>query len=55
MGDYLLVALVTDEEMQQAKGIPVMPWEERAMVVRACKWVDEVIPGKYYVNCDILD
>uniref|UniRef100_A0A4W3KJI1 ethanolamine-phosphate cytidylyltransferase n=1 Tax=Callorhinchus milii TaxID=7868 RepID=A0A4W3KJI1_CALMI len=61
MGDYLIVGVHTDEEIAKHKGPPVFTQEERYKMVRAIKWVDEVIEGAPYVttletldkyNCD---
>ncbi|XP_069785774.1 ethanolamine-phosphate cytidylyltransferase isoform X2 [Narcine bancroftii] len=61
MGDYLIVGVHTDEEVSKHKGPPVFTQEERYKMVRAIKWVDEVIEGAPYVttletldkyNCD---
>ena len=61
MGDYLIVGVHTDEEIAAHKGPPVYNQEERYRMVRAIKWVDEVIEGAPYVtaveelddfNCD---
>ncbi|KAB7502928.1 Ethanolamine-phosphate cytidylyltransferase [Armadillidium nasatum] len=61
MGDYLIVGVHTDEEITKHKGPPVFTQEERYKMVRAIKWVDEVVEGAPYVttletldkyNCD---
>jgi len=45
IGDFLLVGVSTDELMEKEKGKrPVIPFEERADIVRSLKFVDEVIP-----------
>ena len=41
-GDILVVGVISDEEVEKAKGPPVLTWDERADIIRACKWVDEV-------------
>lgn len=44
LGDYLIVAVSTDE-FNQVKGKKcVYPYEHRAEIVKAIKYVDEVIP-----------
>jgi len=50
MGDYLIVGVHTDEEISQHKGPPVFTQEERYKMVKAIKWVDEVIEGAPYVT-----
>ncbi|XP_054615149.1 ethanolamine-phosphate cytidylyltransferase-like isoform X1 [Dunckerocampus dactyliophorus] len=61
MGDYLIVGVHTDGEITKHKGPPVFTQEERYKMVRAIKWVDEVVEGAPYVttletmdkhNCD---
>jgi cytidyltransferase-like protein len=44
-GDYLIVGLNDDEAAAEYKRTPVFTLEERAAVVAACKYVDEVIAG----------
>jgi len=50
MGDYLIVGVHTDEEITQHKGPPVFTQEERYRMVRAIKWVDEVVEAAPYVT-----
>uniref|UniRef100_A0A8C9VSX4 ethanolamine-phosphate cytidylyltransferase n=1 Tax=Scleropages formosus TaxID=113540 RepID=A0A8C9VSX4_SCLFO len=61
MGDYLVVGVHTDEEIARHKGPPVFTQDERYKMVRAIKWVDEIVEGAPYVtaletldkyNCD---
>ena len=43
--DYLIVGVSTDETVQSYKHkIPVIPCEQRAAIVGALKYVDEVVP-----------
>lgn len=43
--DYLIVAVSTDELVQEYKHkTPVICYEERAEIVRAIRYVDEVVP-----------
>jgi len=56
MGDYLIVGVHTDEEITQHKGPPVFNEQERYRMVRAIKWVDEVVEAAPYVTTlDTLD
>ncbi|XP_058030088.1 ethanolamine-phosphate cytidylyltransferase isoform X2 [Ahaetulla prasina] len=61
MGDYLIVGVHTDGEISKHKGPPVFTQEERYKMVKAIKWVDEIVQGAPYVttletldkyNCD---
>lgn len=43
--DYLVVGVTTDEEVQRVKNKkPIIPFEERVEIVRAIRFVDEVVP-----------
>ncbi len=52
-GDFLLVGVHTDEDVQERRGphLPIMDLHERALSVLACKYVDEVIIGP--VSCPL--
>ena len=61
LGDVLVLGIVSDEETIRVKGPTVMNLAERCEIMRACKWVDEVIEGTTYdvtlqnlidYNCD---
>lgn len=41
-GDYLIVGVHTDEEIEMHKGPPVFSEQERYRMIRGIKWVDEV-------------
>ncbi|GAB6025914.1 Ethanolamine-phosphate cytidylyltransferase [Chamberlinius hualienensis] len=60
-GDYLVVGVHTDEEITKHKGPPVFNQQERYKMVRAIKWVNEVVEDAPYIttvetlnkyNCD---
>jgi ethanolamine-phosphate cytidylyltransferase len=56
MGDYLIVGVHTDAEVALHKGPPVFTEEERYRMVRAIKWVDEVVEAAPYITTiDTLD
>lgn len=43
--DYLIVGVSTDEVVESYKHhIPIIPYEQRAAIVEAIKYVDEVVP-----------
>ena len=48
LGKTLVVGIHSDEEIMRNKGMPVMNNEERVAMVRACKWVDEVVENAPY-------
>lgn len=50
MGDYLIVGVHSDEEISKHKGPPVYNEQERYKMVRAIKWVDEVVEDAPYVT-----
>ena len=42
-GDYLIVGVLSDEDVASYKRVPILTLEERAAVIEALKIVDEVI------------
>lgn len=50
MGDYLVVGVHSDEEITRHKGPPVFTEEERYKIVKAIKWVDEVVQDAPYIT-----
>ncbi|CAG9088273.1 unnamed protein product [Plutella xylostella] len=50
LGDKLIVGVHTDEEISKHKGPPVFTQEERYKMVKAIKWVDQVVEGAPYVT-----
>ncbi|XP_078483354.1 ethanolamine-phosphate cytidylyltransferase isoform X6 [Ciona intestinalis] len=56
LGDYLIVGVHSDEEITKHKGPPVFNQAERYEMVRAIKWVDEVVEGApYSTTIETLD
>ena len=55
LGDRLVVHVVDDERVKAAKRLPVMNQQERAAVVEACKYVDEVtLVGPKVITLDFM-
>lgn len=63
LGDYLVVGVHSDEEIAKHKGPPVYKQEERYRLVKAIKWVDEIVEDAPYsttletldrYNCDFV-
>ncbi|KAL5961640.1 Ethanolamine-phosphate cytidylyltransferase [Taenia solium] len=61
LGDYLIAGIHSDEEITRHKGPPVFTQEERYILLKAIKWVDEVVKDAPYMtqlevlqdhNCD---
>lgn len=48
MGDYLVVGVHSDAEITKHKGPPVFTQEERYKIVKAIRWVDEVVENAPY-------
>jgi cytidyltransferase-like protein len=44
-GDWLIVGVLSDETSASYKRRPIMTLAERAAVIEACRYVDEVIPN----------
>ncbi|KAI1300222.1 Ethanolamine-phosphate cytidylyltransferase [Halotydeus destructor] len=56
MGKYLVVGVHSDAEITHHKGPPVFTEAERYKMIRAIKWVDEVVEDAPYVtSLDVLD
>lgn len=45
LGGRLIVIVSTDRDMIRKKGYEFLPFEERMEIIKALKWVDEVIPS----------
>ncbi|KAJ1962804.1 choline phosphate cytidylyltransferase [Dipsacomyces acuminosporus] len=50
MGDYLVVGVHSDAEIEKNKGPCVMKEDERYAAVAACKWVDKVVKDAPYTT-----
>lgn len=54
-GDYLIVALNTNELLEEYKGrAAVLPWQEKKLILEAIRWVDEVIPAPEFSPLRLL-
>jgi ethanolamine-phosphate cytidylyltransferase len=49
LGTYLIVGVNSDASITECKGPPLMDDQERLTMVKACKFVDEVIPDCPYI------
>lgn len=45
LGDHLIVGVCSDRDLRSYKHRPILSMEERMMSVKACKYVDEVLPN----------
>lgn len=43
LGDVLIIGVLSDETVASYKRVPILTMKERAAVIGACKYVDEVI------------
>ena len=46
----MVVGIVSDAETLANKGPPVMTAAAREVMIRAVKWVDEIIPGAHWLR-----
>jgi len=44
-GDFLIVGIISDKDVESYKRIPILTMEERIAVVESCRYVDRVIPS----------
>ena len=49
LGDYLLVGICSDEDVQTNKWKCILTMEERAASVAGCRYVDEVVPDTPWI------
>ncbi|PVU93599.1 hypothetical protein BB561_003161 [Smittium simulii] len=50
MGDYLIVGVHSDAEIEKNKGPCIMTEEERYIAVESCKWTDEIVKDAPYIT-----
>lgn len=54
-GDYLIVALNTNELIREYKGRePVMLWSQKRRIIEACRYVDRVVPAREFSPLKLL-
>jgi len=49
LGTHLIVGVNSDDSIKQCKGAPLMNEKERMVMVKGCKFVDEVVPNCPYI------
>ena len=49
LGDYLIVGVMSDDDISKWKRHPILTLEERVAVVAACRYVDEAIPNAPWI------
>ena len=49
LGGYMIVGLMSDEDITRWKRPPILNLEDRITVVAACKFVDEAIPNAPWI------
>ena len=49
LGGYMIVGLMSDEDITRWKRPPILNLEDRTAVVAACKFVDEAIPNAPWI------
>lgn len=55
LGDYLIVALNTDQLLRQyKKREPVLPWKQKKVILEAIRWVDKVVPAHNFSPLSLL-
>ena len=55
LGDYLIVGIHSDKDVESYKRKPILSFEERIKVVQACKYVDKVVQGPLILNNRIYE
>ena len=55
LGNYLIVGIHSDKDVESYKRKPILSFEERVKVVEACKYVDKVITGPLIVTIELLE
>ena len=45
MGDFLIVSLTLDEHVNKGPHRPIYRWEDRALLLRSLRMVDQIVPA----------
>lgn len=54
-GDYLIVALNTDTLLRDYKSRePVLPWWQKKVIIESIKYVDKVVPARWFSPLSLL-
>ena len=54
-GDYLIVALNTNRLLKAYKGRDaVLPWSQKKAIIESIRYVDAVIPARYFSPLELL-
>lgn len=54
LGDFLLVGVVTDADVESYKRKPVVKYQDRVEMLQACRLVDKVIPAELRITRDFI-
>jgi len=55
LGDYLMVGVTPDDDAKSYKRVPVLTHAEREQVIRACKYVDEIVPEPLQITKEFIE
>lgn len=54
LGDFLLVGVVTDSDVESYKRKPVIKYQDRVEMLQACRLVDKVIPAELRITKEFI-
>ena len=52
---HLIIGLVTDEDAEKYKRIPILKFHERKDLLLSCKYVSEVVEAPLYISNDFIE
>ena len=55
LGNYLLVGVVKDDDVESYKRLPVIKYENRLQMLEECRLVDKVIPAELLITKDFIN